>query len=275
LKETSDVYVLPPPEKVVTLSLGYRAAVADLLWAHVLVSQGLHMFQKRRYDNITRLIDTINELDPEFRDPYLAADALVNLQYGETSREEMYKVREIMERGTRNRPLDGEMWLVAGQFVAFIGPSSVITDPKEQEEWSMAGAAMLARASELGGDDSSIAWQALGGAAVLSRAGKREATIKFLERALAVTDDQELQDTIRGKLRVQIGERQAEQAQKRWADFSRLWKTDLPFVSKTMVLVLGPPFDPFYCAGGARQDEKRCASTWKQWFEIQDPARAH
>ena len=49
VKETSDVYVLPPPEQVVSLSLGYRAAVADVLWAHVLVSQGLHTAAKRRF----------------------------------------------------------------------------------------------------------------------------------------------------------------------------------------------------------------------------------
>src|SRR5690242_5393116 len=68
VRETSDVYPLPPPRQVVMLSLGYRSALADLLWAHVLVSQGLHTEQRRRFDNLTRLLEAINELEPTYRD---------------------------------------------------------------------------------------------------------------------------------------------------------------------------------------------------------------
>ena len=32
------------------MSLGHRAAVADLLWADLQVTQGLRLFEKRRYD---------------------------------------------------------------------------------------------------------------------------------------------------------------------------------------------------------------------------------
>ncbi|WP_437539349.1 hypothetical protein WME79_23920 [Sorangium sp. So ce726] len=67
--ETSDVYVLPPTDEVVRLSLGYRSALADLLWSHVLVSQGLHTMERRRFENLTLLLDAINALDPTFRDP--------------------------------------------------------------------------------------------------------------------------------------------------------------------------------------------------------------
>src|SRR5947208_3150874 len=68
--ETSDLYVLPEPEEVVALSLGYRSALVDMLWAHVLVSQGLHNQEKRRFENLTLYLDTINELEPTFADPY-------------------------------------------------------------------------------------------------------------------------------------------------------------------------------------------------------------
>ncbi|WP_437961478.1 hypothetical protein WME76_18765 [Sorangium sp. So ce119] len=265
--ETSDVYVLPPPDEVVTLSLGYRSALADLLWSHVLVSQGLHTFERRRFENLTLLLDAINALDPTFRDPYLFADALITFQTTTTPREEVLKAREILERGVQNRPLDGELWLALGQFVAFIAPASYVTDPAERTQWRLEGARMLARAAELGGGDANISWQALGGAGILGRAGEREAQIRFLQRTLAVTDDEELRQQIRTQLDKLLGERAAEGYRRRLDGFSEIWRRDLPFVSKTTMLVLGPPRDAAYCAGGAHADEPRCATSWRAWAE--------
>lgn len=267
VKETSDVYVLPPPEEVVTLSLGYRAALADLLWSHVLVSQGLHTFERRRFENLTVMLDTINTLDPTFRDPYVYADALITFQANTTPYEEVVKAREIMERGVKNFPLDGELWLGLGQFVGFIAPSSYLTDPEEKARWRLDGARMLARAAELGGKDANISWQALGGAGILGRAGERDAQIRFLQRTIAVTDDEELKQKIHAQLDRLLGERASDAYRRRLDGFGALWRRDLPFVSKATMLVLGPPRDPAYCAGSAHAEEPRCATTWRSWAE--------
>ena len=117
------MYVLPPPDQLKQLSLGHRAALADLLWTHVLVAQGLRVKERRRFETLVPLLEAIIELDPEFRRPYLLADALITFQASETPFEEVIKAREIMVRGTENRPYDAEIWLVLGQFVAFIAPS--------------------------------------------------------------------------------------------------------------------------------------------------------
>jgi len=274
VKETSDVYVLPPPRQVVTLSLGYRSALADLLWAHVLVSQGLHTFEKRRFENLSLFIDSINELEPTFREPYLLADALYTFQPTPATREEVYKARAVMERGVKELPLDGELWLVLGQFVAYIGPDGYLSDPAEQEQWRLDGARMLSRAAELGGDKGNIAWQALGGAGILNRAGKRDAALRFLERALAVTEDPELKD----KIQRQLSKLAAEAAQEerierdihRQKRFTELHARDLPSVKRSPYLLLGPPIDAAYCAGPAHEREARCALTWRDWMERQD-----
>jgi hypothetical protein len=270
VKETSDVYVLPPKEYLGLLSLGDRAALADGLWAQVLVSQGLHTFERRRYENLVLLLDAINELEPTFRPPYLMTDALVTFQAGEVPHDEIVKAREIMERGTRNLPFDGEIWLTAGQFTGFIAPASYLKDPEEQARWRRDGAAMLARAAELGAENANVSWQAIGGAGILIRAGERDAAIRFLKRTLAVTDDDELRDRIQGQLAKLLGEEQADAYKARNHDFLELWKRDLRFVGKTRLLLLGPPPDPARCAGGSHPNDKRCATTWRAWAEIQD-----
>lgn len=266
IKETSDVYVLPPPEDVVRLSLGYRAALADYLWSHVLVAQGLRISDRRRFEYVSTFIETINALDPDFRDPYRMADTLITFQIGETPISEVRRARKIMERGVEARPLDGELWLLLGQFVGYIAPGSYLTDEEEIKQWRQDGARMLARASELGGGDSGTSWQALGGAGILTRAGERDAAIRFLQRTLSVTDDEELKTQLRRQLAGLMGQQDAERLQRKDQRFRDVWQKDLPFVNKNVVLLLGPPTDAA-CVGGSNATDPRCALTWRTWSE--------
>src|SRR5690606_34059216 len=197
IKNRDDVYFLPPPAQVKTMSLGYRATMADLLWAHVLVSQGLHTFEQRRFDNLTRLYDAINELDPTWQTPYLLAEALITFQAATTPYEEVVKVREILERGVKHRPYDAEIWLALGQYVAFVAAPSYLSDthPEEAERWRREGVEYLRRAAELG-----QSWQAMCGATILARAGDTSAAIRFLRDAHASADDPELKREIEQRI---------------------------------------------------------------------------
>lgn len=273
VKETADVYGLPPPRELVALSLGYRSALADLLWAHVLVSQGLHNEEHRRFGNLVRLLDSINELEPTYRNPYIYADALITFQAAETPRDEVVAARAIMERGTKARPLDGDIWLAAGEFVAFVAPGTYLTDPAEQAQWRIDGARMLARAAELGGGNASISWQALGGANLLSRNGERDAAIRFLRRTLAVTDDRELKDKIEAQLKRLLFEERDDIFHRLEEGVREVRHDDLPQVSRMEYMIVGPPRDPAYCAGTAHTGEPACATSWREWEERSEEAR--
>jgi hypothetical protein len=273
VKETADLYALPPPRELVVLSLGYRSALADLLWAHVLVSQGLHNEEHRRFDNLIRLLEAINELEPTYRDPYLFADALITFQAKETPREEVLAARAIMERGMANRPLDADLWLAAGEFVAFVSPGTYLTDPAEQAQWRIDGARMLARAAELGGDNANISWQALGGAGILSRAGQRDAAVRFLRRTLAVTDDPELKEKVELQLGKLLDDEREDAFHRVEAGIRAVHDRELPQVTKrSEYMLLGPPRDPAYCAGATHAAETACATTWREWEERSEEA---
>jgi len=268
VRETSDVYTLPPPRELTVLSLGYRSALADLLWAHVLVSQGLHTEQHRRYDNLLPLLDAINALEPTYRDPYRFAESLITFQSSKTPVEEVRAARAIMERGVAARPLDADLWLELGEFVAFVAPGSYLTDPAEQEAWKRDGARMLERAAELSGDNASIAWQTIGAARLFGKAGERDAQIRFLSRTLAVTDDAELQEKIKAQLVALLGKQRAEENERVDEAIKAVRVRDMPQVMKrSEYMLLGPPRDPAYCAGDAHARETACASTWRDWEE--------
>lgn len=270
-----DVYFLPPPSQVATLSLGYKAALADALWAHVLVSQGLHTSEKRRFENLIRLYDVINELDPSWRMPYLLADALITFQGTTTPVSEVIKAREILERGVKHRPHDAEIWLNLGQFVAFVAPSSYLEDthPELAATWRIEGARMLARAAELGaGSMSYVSWQAVGGAGILEKAGERDAAIRFVQRALAVTDDEELKEYLLQRLQHLVGERVLDEHRRREEAFLEAARRSAPFLSRQTILELGPPPAPWHCAGPGQHRQPRCAPSWRQWAELHDTA---
>lgn len=274
IKDTTDAYVLPPPSSVVALSMGYRSALADYLWAGTLVESGLKLQERRRFQHLLLYIETINELDPTFREPYLMADALVTLQTGgEPPVEEIRRTRRILERGAKERPLDGEIWLTLGQFVTFLSPS-YLKDEAEIQRWREEGTPYLAKAAELSGDNASIAWQALGGASILRRKGERDAAIRFLRRTLAVTEDEELRKDVELRLERLLGEEELEKQRARQRDFEAIWRDKLPFVSKSTILVLGPQPDPFACAGVTWKTDPACARTWREWAEIRERSAA-
>src|SRR5690606_2265125 len=115
-KRRHDVYLLPSPEHTRLMSLGYRSALADLVFAHVLVSYGQHFQEKRRFEFVGSYLETMMALDPRFREPYRLADTLLTLQ-PEPAREEDYRTaRRLQERGLEEFPFDSELWLIAGQF---------------------------------------------------------------------------------------------------------------------------------------------------------------
>jgi hypothetical protein len=273
-KETTEEFLLPPPEQLARASLGYRAALADYLWAHVLVTQGLRLNERRRFATITDYLTAITHLDPDFREPYRLADTLTTMQTKSATVEDLRAARRVMERGAERFPDDAEIHLVTGQFLAFVAPASYLRDrPDEASEWRLAGARYLARAAELGSHDASIAWRAIGGAGTLHRAGERQATIDFYVKALAVTEDEELAANIRRHLAGLLGEAAADRERQRRATFEALSRRGYPSAPPSLVLAGGPPFDPASCAGGtasSRWGEARCATSWRDWVPRMD-----
>jgi hypothetical protein len=267
VRDKTDTYGLPSPDQVVVASLGYRSALADLLFAHVLVWHGIHFAEKRRLEYAADYLDTITALDPGFREPYYFGDTLIAVQPVKPRHEDYVKARRLLEKGLRERPGDTELWLSAGQFVAYVA-APWLEDPKEQAEWRLAGARILARACELVGANENIPYNCIAATGLFNKAGEREANIEFLERVLAVSDDDAIRAQAYDYLRLALGERAQEQLKQRSDRLRQAWKADLPFVSLTTELVVGPPTDPAACAGlGA--DRAACATTWAAWRALE------
>jgi hypothetical protein len=260
-KQGRDIYPLAPPEQVVVQSLGYRAAAADLILAHVLVEAGLHLQDKRLFEFAAEYIDTINALDPKFRDGYRFADAIITLQTVKVPKEKYYRARDILRRGTRELPYDQELWSAAGQFLAYLAPA-VLDSESEREAWRQEGARFLARACELIGSNENIPYHCYTAATLFSKGGNNEASRALLQKMRLLVDDPDLLEVIDYKLANLDGESGRQEARDRAARFERWWRDDLPSQPRASMAALGPRFDPFACARAPSSDAN-CATSFR------------
>ncbi len=263
ITQKRDVYVLPSKEHAVAWSLGYRAAVADLIFGHVLVSAGIHMSEKRWFEFAAPYIETINELDPKFRDPYRYSDALITLQTVEVPEEGYRQARKILLRGTHELPYDQQLWAAAGQFLAYLAPPR-LRDPAEQSAFRQEGARLMARACELIGSNENIPYQCITASKFFTDAGNRAASTALLQKLLVVSDDPEIRAMANAKLAA-MGE------QTHALRFEKAWREDLSFVTHNFMATLGPRFDPAACAGrSSKAGGEACTTSFRDRFPL-DP----
>jgi hypothetical protein len=267
VKQRSDLYALPPTELLGTVSLGYRAAFADLVWAHVLVTQGLRMAEARPFEHLELYLDAVNTLDPKFREPYRLADSLLTFQRNDPNPERSVRAaRRILERGLREHPLDAALWMGYGEYLAYIG-SPALKDEHEKQSWRMDGARALVRSGELGSRDENLLWHSVSAAGILTKQGQHEARRRLLEQVYAMTEDEELRAHVlnrMGQIAQGSGESRVMLLARR---FDALWRADVPFLSRTQFRVLGPAPDTWRCARrppmGA--SEPWCTRGWSEW----------
>lgn len=279
LRVKTDVYSLPSPEQTVVLSLGYRAALADLLYVGVLVSYGQHIQERRAFEFVGEYLTTIAELDPKFAEPYRFADTFVVLQSKKPTLADYQLARRLFERGLEELPNDGQLWLTAGQYIAYLAPPH-LGDPELFKAWRLDGARVMARACELVGSHENLPFQCITAATLYSHHGELEASERFLERVLAVNDDPEIQQLALGYLSNRLAEGARARVEARFLRLDAARAADLPFVSKDRWLVLGPPFDAAASAGrcdgsergvtaapGESAPQAACVTDWRRFSE--------
>lgn len=280
LKAKTDVYALPSPEQTVVASLGYRSALADLIYANVLVSYGQHIQERRGFDYIADYLDTIAALDPKFAEPYRYADTFIILQAKEATREDYFRARKVFERGMRELPNDASLWITAGQYIAYFAPPH-LGDDKLFAQWRLDGARILARACELVSSNEALPYQCITAASLFSSAGEEAATERFLERVIAVSDDPELRKLALGYVEAKLSQAAQRRIQRRFTRLADARSAELPFVSKDRYLVLGPAFDAAalagHCDGAAPpasvstgKESVACTTDWPSWVAEQE-----
>lgn len=256
-KAREDVYLFPPPAELRVATLGYRAAFVDMLWVKLRVEYGEHFVEKRPFPDVVHYLDALLALEPDFAPVYKYVDTMLCYHAGVGTAEDARRARAYLERGIAARPDDHEVWLHYGQFLAFMG-ASFLPDRKEIDAWRVVGAKALERAVELGDDPD----RSLAAATLLSEHGARDAAVRALERAYALTDDARERADIARRLDSLHADDVRERASKDLSFIEDRWRTRWPFVARGTALLLGPAPDPAKCAGPRASGDRACAIDW-------------
>ncbi len=258
-KAREDVYAFPAPEQLRLLTLGHRAAVADLLWVKLRIEYGIHWSERRDFPDASRYLDAIVALDPAFEAPYKYGDTIVIYQIVAGDEADARWSKAFLEKGTHERPHDAELWAHYGQFLVFMAPT-YIKDKTTLAEWRHEGALALARSVELGGD----AAHGRTAATMLDESGQRDAAIRALQNAYAMSDDPSEREHILQLLVAYHGDAQKEAAEKHFLALEMEWSKSYPFLTRGSFLLVGPQRDPLACAGRVAAADPKCGGSWPE-----------
>ena len=261
VQEKDDVARIPPPKHLRAMTFGYRAAAADFLWAGLLVEHGIRFSEKRTFPGVTQYLDGILALEPDHQLVYQFVDTLIVYKPGAVgTADDARLARAYLERGTRERPYDHEVWLHYGQFIAFLGPS-FLESSEEIDAWRRDGAFAIARAVELGAD----ADRTLAASSLLSKAGEKQAAITQLQRAYALSDNPDTRHQI--VLKLQRLEASVD-VESMVGAVEHQWRSHYPFLSRAGALLVGPHRASAACAGLDAHDA--CP---RDWSDVASSAR--
>jgi hypothetical protein len=257
----SAVYALPNPEHLKIFSLGYRSALADLLYGRTLVAAGMHFSERKVFEHLDGYLHAIVALEPRYRDVYYYADSLLTLSTIQLPPENYRIARDLQERGRRLFPDDAQLWISSGQFMTYLAVQW-LPPSEDRDEWRRAGAAVLQHACDIW-PYQELPTSCLGVTSVLSRLGEREATIRSLERLIAVADDPAVRAEATRRIDRLLGEQAREQFHRNVQQTEELRARDLPLLSRTEYQLVGPPWDPASCLGQEDPEARpECATSF-------------
>ena len=175
-----EAYLLPEPGTLRALSLGHHEMMADLIWVRALSYFAVHFSLDRDYRWLDRYIETVIELDSDFRLIYEWAGVATIYGGQRIDNEAVSASSRFLQMGLDRYPDDWRLNFMLGCNYRYeLRPSSA----EEREEWRRIGAFHLARAGQ---SPDAPAWLALTAGGIYERLGDRQASIALDRHAFLV-----------------------------------------------------------------------------------------
>lgn len=232
------VYMLPPPVWLGPMSLGYRAALADLIWARALVYFGEELQHRSAANHVFSYGEAIVALDPDFRAAYSWAGSIGIYRPTDVPTEDFHRAVDFLERLVSRFPSDGHAHWDLGATLAFELAPRLSNGPIKNDILAR-GASEMIQAQHLGAAPD---WAVLSSTSMLQRIGRTEEAARGLEAMYGVISDE--------SVRAEIAERIASLRTDAYRDAfasevehnEGLRREHVPYVSPAFFDYLGPPF---------------------------------
>lgn len=244
----SERYYLPPPIWLKVFSMGYREALADLVWIKGVIYFGsIHNSEYYTEHNLkgdlakgtgfenysVNYIDTVTRIDPKFRGAYYKGGTLTLYHKGAITRESVNQAIEIAKRGVEHFPDDGELAFALG-FLYYHEAPPYAHSEEEKIRFENEGIRWLRRSAILPG---APPYADTLSATLISKAGINDVVIQHLRTLLLQETNEETRRTLEFQLRRALGEA-AEQDIELARKLRERWKEDMPYIDFDLYQIL-------------------------------------
>ena len=231
-----DRYYLPPARWLPLLSLGFRAALADLIWCRSLVYFGEEMVHKGAVKYAFDYTDAVLALDPDFRAAYVWIGTASLYRTVENSYQDGLRASAYLKRATARWPNDGDLHWRYGAYLRFeLAP--LLPEGREKDRLIALASPHLTVAASLGAGP---AWLALNSSALLERVGQTEQAIRHLEEVYGTVQDEATKAAIEERLtnlRSQAFVAALRAANK---EFEEQRRASYPYLTPGLFMLIGP-----------------------------------
>lgn len=231
-----DISYVPPPAQLRFMSLGYREALADLLWVRALVFSGANLGSA---DIVAtdRYVEAIAGLAPRFARIYTwGGITAVYAGSGAITRDQVDRAIRIYRQGLQQFPERHEILYPFGMLLTHQVSSTPGYTAEEKAAYAEEGIEMIRRAAAFGADPLVRRYAAT---LVSERAGDRLA-IQFLESQLAQTEDEKHRRLLRLKLSKLAGKETVDAIERTRDQFFEELKAEAPYLPDTLWAVIRP-----------------------------------
>jgi hypothetical protein len=231
-----DLYYLPPDDVLVLCSLGYRYALADLIWMKALIYYGEELGHRGDVKHLYRYGDAMLALDPDFKRVYrwIASSALYRT--GSVSVDDARAAIRYLETANRRFPDDGELaWDLGANYAFELAP--MLTSDEDRAAARRKGLEFLEAAALR---HAGPPWLVLQTANQLQGLGRVEQAIRHLEDVYATTVDAALKAQIEERLTTLRSAAYAEALRRTNEELEKARLRDFPYLEPTLYLQVGP-----------------------------------
>lgn len=226
--------VLPPPAYLRAMSLGYREALADLVWVRALVFAGESLGQTDT-TMVERYVEGITALAPRFARPYLwGGITAIYGGAGTIDRAMVEQSARIYRAGLRHFPDSHPLLYALGMLLTHQVASTPGYTPAEKEALAAEGIELIRRAAAHGADPLVRRYAAT----LVTEHATLALARQFLESQLASAQDEEHRRLLRRKLGALTGREAVAQVEQTREAFMTERERRAPYVPDTLYAVI-------------------------------------
>jgi len=233
-----DIYYLPPPNWLQVMSLGYRRALADLIWLRALIYFGEQFENQGAVKHVFNYGDSMLALDPDFRRVYRWVGVAGVYTPTGNPPEFIERAIDVLRRGVERFPSDGQLAWDAGATIIYELLPHLPKDDPDRERLRAEGNEHMMAAARLGaGPD----WLVITNATTLRKLGEKERELRHLEEMYAIVRGPKVKKQIEIRLSQLRDEAYAEAFRRANEEFEQRRQQELPYIPATLYFFVADP----------------------------------